>query len=97
MGRRDRAQSREEMGMGVGGQLARGFSSSKRWFSSCLFLGMQGVSSPPEGLLYKRPWRLSHFLAVTLGRRLSGLLGHGDISPDGSLRASGGRGNCQII
>ena len=84
-------------GMGVGGRLACGFSSSKRQFSSRLFLGMQGAGSPPEGLLYKRPWRLSHFLAVTLGPRLSGLLAHGDIGPDGSLRASGGGGSCQII
>lgn len=62
-----------------------------------LFLGMQGAGSPPEGLFYKRPWRLSHFLAVTLGPGLSGLLTHGDIGPDGSLRASGGGGSCQII
>ena len=97
MGRRDRAQSREEMGDGGGGRLTRGFSFSKRWFSSRLFLGIQGAGSQSEGLFYKRSWRLSHFLAVTLGPGLSGLLTHGDISPDGSLRASGGGGNCQII
>lgn len=62
-----------------------------------IFLGMQGAGSPPEGLFYKRPWRLRHFLAVTLGPGLSGLLTRGDIGSDGSLKASRGGGSCRII